>query len=514
MPGVGLKSDFSVWLIGNCQPEIVGQEDAVGAQHPKMILSHYNNQLPTNSQALKHLLYKKKTDMKGQPLSAVAQQVVLQIINIWDMAKIPSMTVQNAKKKLEKLFNKWIWLQKSEKKQGDKDIQNRKEFSDNLGILFDIACPAWENKITTDRIKSNEEREEDLRFLLDQRGPRKEVLGKFSPHYTVAYMAKVTRILNAEEKKAKEKERLEEIKKRETQQRKEALEDINDNDDVDEDYETDSKKPRRSKTVTLELPRKILKAPGVCQMLDRTKQSTKVAVGNIASIIKAGGGDLNDFDLSKSTAWTTRNATRKEEYDKFYSNFVPPKHSVVGWDGKTVKEVLGATGSVEYLAVVLSGAPHLVEGKMLEVEEIPDGTGRTQCDTTLAVLTACKATDSVKALLFDTTASNSGIRKGAATLLMKELKRVLMWFECRHHMAELFVKPVWIQLFGEETSPDWSDFGHFKKMFPFIKKEKVELMTIKPGLEQNSKEKTVELMTNLLKHPSISSSFQLTATGR
>ena len=47
--------------------------------------------------------------------------------------------------------------------------------------------------------------------------------------------------------------------------------------------------------------------------------------------------DLNDFDLSKSTAWTTRNATRKEEYEKFYSNFKPPKHSVVGWDGKVVK---------------------------------------------------------------------------------------------------------------------------------------------------------------------------------
>ena len=146
--------------------------------------------------------------MKDQPLSAVAQ-----IINIWDMAKIPSMTVQNAKKKLEKLFNKWIWLQKREKQHTDKDVQNRKEFNDSLGILFDIACPSWEKKITTDRIESNEEREEDLRFLQDQRGPRKEVLGEFSPHYTAAYMAKVTRILNDEEKEEKEKERLAEIKK-------------------------------------------------------------------------------------------------------------------------------------------------------------------------------------------------------------------------------------------------------------------------------------------------------------
>ena len=55
--------------------------------------------------------------------------------------------------------------------------------------------------------------------------------------------------------------------------------------------------------------------------------------------------------------------------------------------------------------MVISGAPDLVEGKMLEVEEILDGTARTLCDTTLAVLTACRATDSVKALLFDTTAS-------------------------------------------------------------------------------------------------------------
>ena len=150
-------------------------------------------------------------------------------------------------------------------------------------------------------------------------------------------MAKVTRILNDEEKEEKEKERLAEIKKIETLQRNEALKDINDNEEEDEDYETEAKKSKRSKTVTLELPRKILKAPGICQLLDRTKQSTRIAVGNIASIIKAGGGDLNDFDLSKSTAWTTRNTSRKEEYEKFYSNFKPPKHSVVGWDGKVVK---------------------------------------------------------------------------------------------------------------------------------------------------------------------------------
>ena len=146
MPGVGLKSDFSVWLVGNCQPEIVGQEDAAVGQHPKICLSHYNNQLPTNIQVLKHLFYKKKTDMKGQPLSAVAQQVVLQIINIWDMAMIPSITVQNAKKKLEKLFNKWIWLQKREKQHTDKDVQNRKSSLSVLASFLTLHAHHWRRK--------------------------------------------------------------------------------------------------------------------------------------------------------------------------------------------------------------------------------------------------------------------------------------------------------------------------------------------------------------------------------
>ena len=122
---------------------------------------------------------------------------------------------------------------------------------------------------------------------------------------------------------------------------------------------------------------------------------TRAVVGNIATIIKAGGVDQDEFDISATTVWNTRNTKIKEELDKFYSNCQPPKQSVVGWDGKVVKEVMGSTGSEEYLAVVLSGAPNMVEGKMLEVEEISDGTGKTQCDTTLAVLMACKATDSV-----------------------------------------------------------------------------------------------------------------------
>ena len=123
-------------------------------------------------------------------------------------------------------------------------------------------------------------------------------------------------------------------------------------------------------------------------MLDRTKISNRFAVGNLATFIKAGGGNLDDFHLSKSSVCNKRNKNRNMEYGKFYNEFQAPKHSVVGWDGKVVKTVMGSDKSVDYLAIVLSGAPNMMEGKILEVEEMTDSRGETQCQTTFNVLTA------------------------------------------------------------------------------------------------------------------------------
>ena len=114
------------------------------------------------------------------------------------------------------------------------------------------------------------------------------------------------------------------------------------------------------------MPNKILQAPGVCQMLDRTKQTTRYAMGNLATFITASGRDLEDFNLSTKTVWITRNAKRVEEYEKFYAYFQPPKHAV-------------------------------------------------------AVLAACRACDSIRALVFDTTSSTTGIRQGAASRLVQNL---------------------------------------------------------------------------------------------
>ena len=49
-------------------------------------------------------------------------------------------------------------------------------------------------------------------------------------------------------------------------------------------------------------------------------------------------------------------------------------------------------------------------------------------------------------------------------------------------MAELFMKPV--MMFGVDNSPEWSDFGLFKKMYPYIKKEEKVLLNMRPVMEE------------------------------
>ena len=54
-------------------------------------------------------------------------------------------------------------------------------------------------------------------------------------------------------------------------------------------------------------------------------------------------------------------------------------------------------------------------------------------------------------------------------------------------MAELFIKPVWILLFGDDSGPFRSDFSLFKKVCPYIEKENLVVLTVNSGLEELSR---------------------------
>ena len=263
--------------------------------------------------------------MKGKALPVIAGKVIEEVLEIWDKAKIPTMTKINANLKLVKLFNKWRNLEKSKKKNNKQELENRDNFILNLDTLFDIVSSKWEKEIQDDRLRTKEAKAEDLKFLKDQREQRQMFLDKEDINYQAAHLAKNVRLYSDRKRKIAEQQRKEEDAKSDKS--------VWNNEDQDEKTnESDCDiivKQKKKETVTINLPRKIFSDPNICSMTDRTQLSTNTALGVVASVIKAGGGDLNDFDISKSTVKRSRDRARKEEYERFYREFKPPKHSIL-----------------------------------------------------------------------------------------------------------------------------------------------------------------------------------------
>ena len=90
--------------------------------------------------------------------------------------------------------------------------------------------------------------------------------------------------------------------------------------------------------VTLLAPRNILQSKEISTAANRLKISDNSLTMLIASFIKACKGDINDFNLSRSTVRCARSGSRLEisqaiMQDMFHT---PPTNSALHWDGKLI----------------------------------------------------------------------------------------------------------------------------------------------------------------------------------
>ena len=70
----------------------------------------------------------------------------------------------------------------------------------------------------------------------------------------------------------------------------------------------------------------------------------------------------------------------------------------------------------------------------------------------------------VQGLVFDTTASNTGLKMGACTLIEKALEIELVWIACRHHVCEVMLADVFSVTLGTTSGPEIGLFKRFQKM--------------------------------------------------
>ncbi|XP_065684432.1 uncharacterized protein LOC124807637 [Hydra vulgaris] len=145
----------------------------------------------------------------------------------------------------------------------------------------------------------------------------------------------------------------------------------------------------------------------------------------------------------------------------------------------------------ECLTVLVSGFPNCVEGKILSIKPIQFGTGLAICKGTLEDLEGWDLKANINAQVLDTTACNTGVRNGAATLLedCKSMKTLLR-LACRHHILELILGAFWSSLFKKEKKANYNiDFNNFQQ--EWICAEKVPLKKLNKFLDlENSFLKT------------------------
>ena len=79
------------------------------------------------------------------------------------------------------------------------------------------------------------------------------------------------------------------------------------------------------------------------------------------------------------------------------------------------------------------------ENKILAITKTSNSTGKVEAEKVKEILDNWSVTDQIIACGFDTTAANTGLYKGACTILQQLIKIQILWMACRHHVLELVV---------------------------------------------------------------------------
>lgn len=443
----------------------------------------------------------------------LAYNVIDAVVIFWHMARIKTKTRQNCMLQFISLWAEWDRLAKNKSRSTDPGGK-RAAFMLKLASLFDIGAADAIDEIMKSRLLSPQKKQDDVNFYLDQKHERVAVMdghdkvfeskAKWQAARLLRSKGQLTREAGAGGLASSDMVTLECETDSQSQSSDIDSQDehrIDDNAyDVDRDYHSHESNARTD-FVNLKLPKKIMQCVEITAAADRLKLSDTQITMIVSAVVKAGHGDLNNFDVSRCTTRRNRIANRQKIADDIIDNVRqnPPQFGALHWDGKLLNDILGE--SHERLAVIVSGAPEYTEGKLLGVPSLLDSTGKSQADASYDLLDVWDLTDNIVALVFDTTASNSGIHKGAATLLEQRLGKKLLYLACRHHVLELAVGAVWKLLFGKTLGPDNKLFAEFKSAWNSLNKYMhTNTLTINDPHLSEVKMRVVQELTNILTH--------------
>lgn len=158
------------------------------------------------------------------------------------------------------------------------------------------------------------------------------------------------------------------------------------------------------------------------------------------------------------------------------------EYAVIQWDTKILMDLTGKD-KVDRIPVILSQRSG---SQLLGIPKMSSGTGAASANAVFDLAVYWNVVNKVVAMIFDTTAANTGEYNGACVLLEQKIGRSLLPLACRHHIFEIIVGSIVTFLLGPTNGPTLPIFVRFKKNWKSIDRTKFE-----PGIND-------EIMKNAL----------------
>lgn len=427
------RSETVVWLIG------------------KTIDKIKTHKLPSNGDILRRIFFLIKEKLTVKEACNV---VYSEISEIWDKAKIPMRDKQHVIRKMQKKYDHFRTLQKTKSRQNQTQINKESFFQESLNDLFDVAhANALElMKNETDRLFLKAQREKGRRGYIGSVDNKSRM---------------------KEEKKRKRKEEEDRRIKRERHRNEESLvvnvqleSSSTGEESSTADNESDEAMPGPSNIQTRKKDsmKEKITSPDLLSTLDRTKVSDRNAMRIISATASAMGKDIDEVCISRSTLQRERKKFRIEIANSIKKSFTTDVPLTVHWDAKLMPDLIGIE-NVDRLPVLVSGGG---KSKLLGIPKLTSGTGQQMAAAVVECIEDWNITEHVKAMCFDTTASNTGNKKGACVAIETMLDRTLLGFACRHHINEIIVAEVFEKCFGCSSGPEIQLFKRFRNAWKTI----------------------------------------------
>ena len=234
-------------------------------------------------------------------------------------------------------------------------------------------------------------------------------------------------------------------------------------------------KKKKDNCVVLNVDKNALKESSLQSDVDGV--SVRQQLRYTSTFIQSCGGMIDDISVSRTSLERFRKQAREkkagdvrekentllqEEYRKY----------VLCWDGKTFKSKTHAGKKKPVLAVVLKC---IQDGEeiLVDVINMTDKSGADmECQSVIDALNELGFDiTKILALVFDTTAVNSGHRTGVTVQLQCHIDHCILQIACRHHIMELVCGGAASTVYGDTESPCESVFKSFANVWHSINRQ-------------------------------------------